>query len=164
MLKTLNWKLTSLAPILLLTATIGCGKKMAEKSDVAPTLHTENQLPNSLLVLQLKSNVSTYPFEKFGSLNTPSELIIKEGSSTGKTVTIYYNVDQYGTWGVKCSYKGTAQGNKMPLQRCWNQDNQDLGTVSVLLNMPIYVYPGHFVQLQNPNGGVTVEAIYQVDW
>lgn len=164
MLKTLNWKLSSLVPLLLLTTTIGCGKKMGEKSDAQPVSHTENQLPNSLMVLQLKSNSSTYPFEKFGSLNTPSELIIKEGSSTGKTVTIYYNIDQNGVWGIKCAYKGTALGNKMPLSRCWNQDNQDLGTVSELLSMAIYVYPGHYIQLQNPTGGVTVEAIYQVDW
>lgn len=164
MLNSIPRKLTPLVPIFTLIFSLACGKKLGESSDSPPQRTVENQEPNTLLILPLQSHYFTYGFEKFGSLNTPSELVVKEGSTTGKTVSAFYNLDRNGVWSIKCHYRGTASGEKMNLSGCVNYKGESLGNVSELLSMSIYIYASHFIQLQNPSGDLKVEAIYQVDW
>jgi hypothetical protein len=157
-------KLASLLPMIPLTLTLSCGKKINDPQvSSGPERGTENQQGSSLLVLPLTSQVLTSKFDKFGILKTPSELRVIEGSTQNKTVNAYYNLDRNGVWSVKCIYKGTAT-NMMKLSHCVDSEGSDLGSQERLQSMSIYIYPDNYIQLTNQAGGLKVEAIYKVTW
>lgn len=157
-------KLASLLPMIPLTLTLACGKKINDPVvTVEPERGTENQEGSSLLVLPLTTQVLTSKFSKFGILKTPSELKVLEGVTQNKTVNAYYNLDRNGVWSVKCVYKGTAT-NKMRLSNCVDNDGSDLGSLERLQSMSIYIYADNYIQLSNQAGGLKVEAIYNVTW
>ncbi len=157
-------KLASLLPMIPLTLTLSCGKKINDPVvNVEPERGTENQEGSSLLILPLNTQVSTSRFDKFGILKTPSELKVLEGSTQNKTVSAYYNLDRSGVWSVKCVYRGTAT-NKVKLSHCVDAEGDDLGSLDRIQNMSIYIYPDNYIQLSNPAGGLKVEALYNVSW
>lgn len=157
-------KLASLLPMIPLTLTLSCGKKINDpKVTVEPERGTENQEGSSLLILPLTSQVLTSKFDKFGVLKTPSELKVLEGSTQNISVNAYYNLDRNGVWSVKCVYKGTAT-NKMRLSNCVDSDGSDLGSLERLQAMSIYIYPDNYIQLTNQAGGLKLQAIYNVTW
>lgn len=157
-------KLASLLPMIPLTLTLSCGKKINDPVvSVEPERGTENQEGSSLLVLTLNTQVLTSRFEKFGVLKTPSELKVIEGSTQNKTVSAYYNLDRNGVWSMKCIYKGTAS-NRVKLSSCVDAEGGDLGSLERIQAMSIYIYPDNYIQLSNPAGGFKVEALYNVSW
>lgn len=165
MLTSLTRTICPLLSLATLALSTGCGKKITEPKP-ASALDVQQQLPNSLMIVNMTGTYAQQRYPENGDFNLPYELKINRGSAStaGKTVSVYYNVTPSGDYDLKCVYKGNATGDRMFMSTCYNPAGSVMGTLEQLLNEPVWVSKDRFIKMESQASDLDVGAIYQVRW
>lgn len=166
MLTTLTRKFCPLMSLAI--ATMGCGKKVTD-ADTQPARNTENQVPSSIYVITLdgsQASRKSVKFDRGAKAMLPDQLRVTAGSSTGKSVEIAYDVNEYDSddFDFKCTYSASSHPTIMTLTKCVNYDGDDMGNMTAD-EYPIR--PGEVVQMRFSGAQASdlkVEAFYNMKW
>jgi len=162
MLKTFRRKI---CPLMSLAMFFGCGKKISEASSGLNSSVQPQNLP-SVLVLQLKDSFKmSYKLTKGGWFDLPEKLFARTGNALGKSVSLKYNYkEDEDSYEFKCVYKSTVNPAELPIQQCYDEDNNELGDMSLGTSI---LDPNSEIQMEliGSNGqGLTIEANHSVTW
>jgi hypothetical protein len=166
MLLSLTRKLCPL--ITLAIATMGCGKKIVE-ADTKGARITEGQERPSLYILELdgsKESSRLFKVPQNAQFQIPDRLIVKQGTTTGKSVDMLYNVYEEDTdiYDFRCIYKESPNPVELLIDKCVNEYNQDIGyTPSIIFT----IERDQLIQMRfsgAPAPDLFVEAIFGMDW
>jgi hypothetical protein len=166
MLFTLTRKICPL--MTLVFATIGCGKKITQ-ADARPGNSTENQEIPSTFVIGLDGSRETFKevrLPEAARFYIPDRLQVISGNTNGKVVEIAYDVDEDDDefYRFKCAYVASINPYEMNLDKCVNDDENDLGDVS---NYEFPIKKNAIIQMRfsgAPASNLNVEAIYSMRW
>lgn len=166
MLTTLTRKLCPLMSLAI--ATIGCGKKVNDTGG-KPTRNTENQELPSAYVIRLDGSQASRKNTKMiedAQFKVPDAVIVRSGSSAGKSVEVAYNVNEFDSedFDFKCMYVPSGTPSRLSLTKCVDYDGEDLGDVS---NETFRLYKNDIIQMRftgAPASDLVVEAIYTMKW
>ncbi len=165
MLKFLSRTHIPLVWLVTLSLTQACGKEMSESKDSSDP-NIERQDSNQTLITRIPQGTMNYLVPYDGRFKLPKELKVNAGtgSTKGKTVTIFYNLNQAGRFTLKCLYKGVAAGDRIFLNQCLDEDNRTFGPVEYLLSATWFLDKGFYIQIQNPDGVPDLEAVHHMEW
>ncbi len=122
-------------------------------------------LTSPILVLELNERESvkqvfTVPQDRLFKL--PSRLFVERGIGLGRIVTIAYNKTE-NDFDFICTYRSKSEVDNLPLEKCIDANEQDLGNVSdtyFQLNQGKKIE----INLLNPNGSdLIIHAWYETD-
>jgi hypothetical protein len=147
--------------------TLGCGKEITEAQTPNSRIIQNQDLP-SALVIKLETQVSSdevYEIPRNGNIMLPEKLWVRSGSGAGKTVEIIYNLEESaeGNFDYKCTYKSISSSKEIPLDNCVSGRGTILNDATSF-EFPIYYGKAIKMEMQSATAGLTVDAIYTVDW
>jgi hypothetical protein len=166
MLTTMTRKLCPLLSLAI--ATIGCGKKVTD-ADSQSAHNTENQELPSAYVIRLDGSQASrknYSMIDDAQFKIPDRLVVRAGSTAGKTVEVAYEVNEFDSddFQFKCMYVPSANPSQMALDKCVDYDNDDFGDVS---EQKFTLHKNDIIQMRftgAPASDLVVEAIYTMKW
>ena len=167
MLVSMTRKLCPLLIILL--TTVSCGKKITDSSGSKDSKTTTEQTPEPSLVLELATNSGNKSFYTmpmnavFKSL--PNRLRIDQGTLTGKSVTVTYNIspEDKDLFEFKCNYL-PLNSKELAINTCENFYGEDLGDITEL-SAPMDA--GKIIKMEligSYASGIVVRGYYIVEW
>lgn len=166
MLTTLTRKLCPLMSLAI--ATIGCGKKVTD-AETQAARNTENQELPSAYVIRLDGSQASrknYKMIDDAQFKIPDRLVVRSGSTAGKTVEVAYDVNEFDSddFQFKCMYVPSSNPSQMTLSKCVDYDNDDFGDVS---EQTFTLRHNDIIQMRftgAPASDLVVEAIYTMKW